>query len=267
MVVMPSFATVDTTVTSKSYVDNTFQTKIPAGTNGSIVTYNGTDANGQTKFSSKALTHNINYGSPQMVLMGQIPSAAALLTLKNQITDVAEVADNALADAADAASAVTVAKQRADDAYVLANTAATAASVALDTKQDKLLANDDTTYPNGSIVTYGTLGTPGTRGIVTSLGSDATATTIPTTGAIITALNARVPTGTANTLANYDANGALGTGVATYDGSTTYNATNDAAKIATAAFVETKANKMTCAGWPDGAAHTDANCWLWTIND
>ena len=24
-----------------------------------------------------------------------------------------------------------------------------------------------------------------------------------------------------------------------------------------------KQNKMTCAGWPDGVAHTDENCWLW----
>ncbi len=24
--------------------------------------------------------------------------------------------------------------------------------------------------------------------------------------------------------------------------------------------------KMYCAGWPDGATHTDANCWLWNKN-
>ena len=51
-----------------------------------------------------------------------------------------------------------------------------------------------------------------------------------------------------------------------YDGSTTYNASTDANSLATASFVETKANHMTCAGWPDGAAHTDANCWLWNKN-
>ncbi len=27
---------------------------------------------------------------------------------------------------------------------------------------------------------------------------------------------------------------------------------------------KTKANKMTCAGWPDGVQHMDENCWLWT---
>ncbi len=27
-----------------------------------------------------------------------------------------------------------------------------------------------------------------------------------------------------------------------------------------------KQNKMTCAGWPDGVAQTDENCWLWDKN-
>ena len=148
-------------------------------------------------------------------------------------------------------------------------------------KQNKIPATAsnltyDTTnrpYAVGSVVeTTDTAGVITQRGIASApqykpTGALVNGDWIPTMGAVITALNARVPTGTANTLANYDANGALGTGIATYDGSTTYNATNDAAKIATAAFVATKANKMTCAGWPDGAAHTDANCWLWTIND
>ena len=36
-------------------------------------------------------------------------------------------------------------------------------------------------------------------------------------------------------------------------------------------WLEIKQNKMTCAGWPDGATsydttHTDANCWLWYKN-
>ena len=28
-------------------------------------------------------------------------------------------------------------------------------------------------------------------------------------------------------------------------------------------LAEGKANKMTCAGWPDGVSHTVENCWLW----
>ena len=59
---------------------------------------------------------------------------------------------------------------------------------------------------------------------------------------------------------------------ATYDGSGTYTAATDAGKIATAAAVETKQDKKTCAGWLDGttvpdATHTDANCVLWNLPD
>lgn len=74
-------------------------------------------------------------------------------------------------------------------------------------------------------------------------------------------------TGTANIIANYDSTGALGSGIATYSASGTYNATNDAGKIATAAAVETKQTKKVCYGWPDGVEQTDANCWLWTLPD
>ena len=51
---------------------------------------------------------------------------------------------------------------------------------------------------------------------------------------------------------------------ATYDGSTTYNASTDASKIAIVSAVQ---RKKTCAGWPDGVEHTDANCWLWNMPD
>ena len=60
--------------------------------------------------------------------------------------------------------------------------------------------------------------------------------------------------------------------VATYDGSRTYNASTDSGKIATAAAVNTRQAKKTCAGWLDGtttpdATHTDANCVLWNLPD
>ena len=94
---------------------------------------------------------------------------------------------------------------------------------------------------------------------------------IPTVGAMMSAISSGVsaaaPTGTANTIANYDSTGALGSGIATYTGAAAYNATNDSAKIPTMAGVATYAQaKMTCAGWPDGVEHTDANCWLWNKN-
>ena len=100
---------------------------------------------------------------------------------------------------------------------------------------------------------------------------------IPTVGAMMSAISSGVsaaaPSGTANTIANYDANGALGSGIATYTGAAAYNSTNDSAKIPTMAGVTTYAQaKKVCAGWPDGttaydAQHTDANCWLWTLPD
>ncbi len=74
-----------------------------------------------------------------------------------------------------------------------------------------------------------------------------------------------LPTGTSGNVVTYNSNGAIGGSVATYDGSTTYNASTDAGKIATAAAVDTKQNKMTCTRWFDNTEHTDANCLLWSI--
>ncbi len=79
--------------------------------------------------------------------------------------------------------------------------------------------------------------------------------------------SAGLPTGTPGSVATYNAQGNIGGSVATYDGSGTYNAGTDAGKIATAAAVNTRQAKKTCAGWPDGAEHTDANCWLWNMPD
>lgn len=100
---------------------------------------------------------------------------------------------------------------------------------------------------------------------------------IPTVGAMMTAIsngvNAATPTGNPNTIANFDSNGALGSGIATYTGAAAYNATNDSAKIPTMAGVTNYAQaKKVCVGWPDGtttpdSTHTDANCWLWNLPD
>ena len=97
---------------------------------------------------------------------------------------------------------------------------------------------------------------------------------IPTVGAMMTAISngvsAATPTGTANTIANYGANGALDSGIAMYTGAAAYNSTNDSAKIPTMAGVATYAQaKMTCAGWPESVPvnqRTDENCWLWYKN-
>ena len=75
---------------------------------------------------------------------------------------------------------------------------------------------------------------------------------IPTVGAMMNAISSGVsaaaPTGTPNTIANYNEKGDLGSGIATYDASGTYTAQNDAGKIATAAAVETKQNKIPATG-------------------
>ena len=81
--------------------------------------------------------------------------------------------------------------------------------------------------------------------------------------------NNALPTGTTGTVVTYNGTNAT-TGVqefgerAVYDPANAYNAQNDATKLATAGFVETKQNKMVCAGW-DSDTHTDEHCWLWSI--
>ena len=91
---------------------------------------------------------------------------------------------------------------------------------------------------------------------------------IPTVGAMMTAITnsitAAAPSGTANTLANYDSTGALGTGVATYDGSTTYDSTNDASKVAIMSAVQ---RKKECGGYETGHENDPDYCWLWILPD
>ena len=119
-------------------------------------------------------------------------------------------------------------------------------------RQAKLSANDSTTYPDGSIVTYGTLGTPGTVGIATAPTYDANdqltnGNWVPTMGAVMSAISSAtptLPTGTAGNVVTYDTNGNIGGSVATYDASGTYTPATDAGKIATAAAVETKQSKI-----------------------
>ena len=59
-----------------------------------------------------------------------------------------------------------------------------------DGKQNKLVANNSTTNPNGSLVTYGTTaGTPGSKKIVTAVASGGT--DIPTDGAVYSAVQTK----------------------------------------------------------------------------
>ncbi len=81
------------------------------------------------------------------------------------------------------------------------------------------------------------------------------------------------PTGTPGNVAMYDATtGVLSDGVATYDGSTTYNASTDADKIAVMSGVQ---RKKECGGYEPAPAGEPAHdgthpgdedyCWLWIL--
>ncbi|MBO4700931.1 MAG: hypothetical protein J5620_04260 [Alphaproteobacteria bacterium] len=91
---------------------------------------------------------------------------------------------------------------------------------------------------------------------------------IPTVGAMMNAIangvSAGLPTGTAGNVVTYNSNGAIGGSVATYNGSTTYNASTDASKIAVMSAVQ---RKMTCNRYLENAAQTPENCLLWNIPD
>ena len=135
------------------------------------------------------------------------------------------------------------------------------------------------------ITTTGTAGTVSQRGIATAAisngnGGYTNGDWIPTVGAVMNAITSHVPSGTPNTVANYGANGALGTGIATAN-TATYNATTGALEngdnIATIAAVDTRQKKKVCAGYEPAAAGQPAHdgthpgdedyCWLWIFPD
>ena len=93
---------------------------------------------------------------------------------------------------------------------------------------------------------------------------------IPTVGAVMNIVSTNAPTGTANTLANYDANGALSTGIATAN-APAHNATTgeleNGTNIATIAAVDTRQKKRTCAGYETGHENDPDYCWLWDFPD
>ena len=125
----------------------------------------------------------------------------------------------------------------------------------LDTKQAQIPALNTNT-----IVTYGTSdGIIGQQTIVTTLGTDATATTSPTTGAVVTGMNTRQST--VNGTADYVM---TGTGTAgTVGEKPVYSATNNYdIALVTAQTINTAAtdaanSELTC---------VDNDCLLWQIN-
>ena len=118
-----------------------------------------------------------------------------------------------------------------------------------------VVVRDDEGAPFGSRSIYGDT--------VANYNSSTQSNDIPTMGAVMSAITASLPTGTAGNVVTYDANGVAGGSVAVYDGSNTYNAQDNANDLITAGAVRglpsITMSKLVCANTPD--------CTLWTIQD
>jgi hypothetical protein len=89
-----SFATGENTVTSKSYVDAmdaTKQDKITAKTTGNVVTYNGTDKNGQARFDERGIYDGVvdytDNDADSLITAGAVQGQIDA-SVTNQITNV-----------------------------------------------------------------------------------------------------------------------------------------------------------------------------------
>ena len=132
------------------------------------------------------------------------------------------------------------------------------------------------TGPNGYAVTYGaSAGAYNQKQIKTSVGSDTSDPSLPTTGAVVKGLNGKqeaIIGGTSGNLVAYS--GTAGTvGVQTvYKTNATYASQTDA--LVQAQHVNTATQNafnavMTCNSWDPSVAEadrTDENCWLWNVN-
>jgi len=76
-----------------------------------------------------------------------------------------------------------------------------------------------------------------------------------------------IAAGTSGNVVTYTGTAGQVGSVGVYNGSTTYNSSTDSGKLATAGFVETKQEKLTCAGYVDGHANDDNYCWLYSLEE
>ena len=134
------------------------------------------------------------------------------------------------------------------------------------TKQDKLSGS------SGYAVTYGSsAGTTDERQIVTSLGSDTTATTLPTTGAVVTGLNGKQGTinGPANSVVTYTGSSGGTSSQGVYQASGSYSSQTDS--LAEAGHVNTAVTNafnahLTCNRYATPGDST-SDCLLWDVNN
>ncbi len=134
------------------------------------------------------------------------------------------------------------------------------------TKQDKL------TGSSGYAVTYGaSAGTTGSRQIVTSLGTSTTATTLPTTGAVVTGLNGKQGTinGPANSVVTYTGTAGSTGSKGVYQASGSYSSqTNNLAEAGhvNAAVTNAFNAHIDCNTYAT-PGDTTSDCLLWNVNN
>ena len=154
------------------------------------------------------------------------------------------------------------------DAFAETKTVTTQGYVdnAVATKQNKLSGT------SGYAVTYGaSAGTTDERQIVTSLGSDTTATTLPTTGAVVTGLNGKQATlnGPANSVVTYTGSSGGTSSQGVYQASGSYSSQTDS--LAEAGHVNTAVTNafnahLTCNRYAT-PGDTTSDCLLWNVNN
>ena len=245
----------------------------PTGTTGTVATYNGV-TNGVQQFTETAIYDPTNtYSSSDS---GKLATAGFVETKQDKIPAKANgdptkiVTYPAYGSAAGAIGELSVDTSTLNTTDDTSVPSSKLVSTSIAGKQNQIGATSDGTsgspnyvydstnnqYADGSVVTTtDSAGVTGQRGIATEPvsngnGGYSNGDWLPTVNAMMTAIAGATPTisGTANTIANFDSTGALGSGIATYNGSG-YNSSTDSGKIATAAAVETKVSKTQSTGY------------------
>jgi hypothetical protein len=154
-----------------------------------------------------------------------------------------------------------------------APTGGASSTITTQTYVDNALAGKQakiTTTGTNKLMTYGSSAgaTPGSRDIVSTLGTSTSATTVPETGPIVAGMNSKQKA--VNGTANYVM---TGTGTAGRLGEKpVYSATNNYSNaLVTAQTINTAAmdaanGEMSCHSYVSGQSETPENCLLWAIN-
>jgi hypothetical protein len=290
-----AYAVGENTVTSKSYVDSTFQTKIPAktitelagnpvqinlvsttnvpGQVGQVAIYGGTYDGEPGEFSETEWADIFGNYNNYLAADAAVPSLAEMWIENADLESMINYRQVAIPQSGMYSSV------GADGSDTGGGSISGTTWLEDFIKGTGLVTKTDTDGNVGERKIFEATDVSGYHAqALSQTEKDIQDISIPTVGAMMTAIsngvNAATPTGTANTIANYDANGALGSGIATANAPTYNNGSlTNGTNIATIAAVDTAMNtreaKMTCAGWPDDVPVADrgnSNCWLWAKN-